>query len=157
MNMLALPQEELTTIQNKHALAELELLLEQSIATYLARPQTVIDGMRVGLLLNEAWRSFRAPDCLDWSGTSRSLVKIASQVSTQGTASREGPLFLSSKCYRLCLDQVEDVPSAILLEQAAIADLRGSRQLTRKHAFHSVMAARRYEQSGQVCIWTVSN
>jgi hypothetical protein len=36
------------------------------------------------------------------------------------------------------------------LEQAASADMTGIKKLARKHAFHSVMAARRFEQSGQV-------
>lgn len=82
MGMLAYSTEELETTQSRHALAELELLLDQCITTLLARPQTVIDSMRAGILINEAWRSFRNPDCLDWSGTSRSLVKIASQVNS---------------------------------------------------------------------------
>lgn len=80
MSMLTSAPEELQATQTRHSLAELELLLDQCTATYLGRPQTVIDGMRVGLLLNEAWHSFRHPDVLDWTGMSRSLVKIASQV-----------------------------------------------------------------------------
>jgi len=37
-----------------------------------------------------------------------------------------------------------------MMEQASHADLRGCKRLVRKHALHSVMAARRFEQSGQV-------
>jgi hypothetical protein len=37
------------------------------------------------------------------------------------------------------------------MEQASQADMHGTKRLERKHALHSVMAARRFEQSGQVC------
>ena len=36
------------------------------------------------------------------------------------------------------------------MEQASQADVHGHKRLVRKHALHSVMAARRFEQSGQV-------
>ena len=46
--------------------------------------------------------------------------------------------------------QAEEIPSAILLEQAALADLRLPKPAMRRYAFHLVMAAQRYEKCGQV-------
>ncbi len=46
--------------------------------------------------------------------------------------------------------QAEEVPSAIFLEQAAHVDVISPKKRHRKHAFHLVMAARRYETSGHV-------
>lgn len=45
--------------------------------------------------------------------------------------------------------QAEEVSSALLLEQAALADLRLPHPATRKFALHSVMAAHRYQACGQ--------
>lgn len=46
--------------------------------------------------------------------------------------------------------EVEEIPSAILLEQAAFADLRLPKPAMRKFAFHLVLAAQRYEVCSQV-------
>lgn len=47
-------------------------------------------------------------------------------------------------------EQVDEVPSAILLEQAAISDLHLPRVSRRKYAFHMTMAATRFEKCGLV-------
>jgi hypothetical protein len=133
--------------QSNHLLYETQLLLDQCTSTYLARSQTHVDAMRAGILHYEVWKSFDSADRLDWSGTSKSLVKIASEVS------QIDPLQLMAIIliiFSLVHIQVEDVLSAILMEQAAQADVQGIKKLVRKNALHSVMAARRFEHSGQV-------
>lgn len=51
---------------------------------------------------------------------------------------------------RLLSPQIDEVSSALLLEQAAIADLNLPKTSRRKYAFHMAMAAARYEKSGLV-------
>jgi hypothetical protein len=48
--------------------------------------------------------------------------------------------------------EADEVPSAVLIEEAAAADVRGgkSQRGRRRRAFHLVMAARRYETAGLV-------
>jgi hypothetical protein len=45
----------------------------------------------------------------------------------------------------------DEMVSALLLEQAALADLQLPMPSRRKFAFHMAMAAARYEKSGMVC------
>jgi hypothetical protein len=48
--------------------------------------------------------------------------------------------------------EAEEVPSAVMIEEAAAADVKGGRSQRgqRRRAFHLVMAARRYETAGLV-------
>ena len=81
MIMGSMPSHERGSSQNNHLLYETQLLLDQCTSTFLGRPQTHVDAIRAGILHNEAWNAFILPESLDWSGLSRSLVQIASEVS----------------------------------------------------------------------------
>jgi len=81
MIMGSMPISERGSTQNNHLLYETQLLLDQCTSTFLSRPQTHVDAIRAGILHNEAWKAFVLPESLDWSGLSRSLVQIASEVS----------------------------------------------------------------------------
>lgn len=48
------------------------------------------------------------------------------------------------------VSQADELSSALLLEQAAIADLHLPMPSRRKYAFHMSMAAARYEKTGMV-------
>ena len=48
---------------------------------------------------------------------------------------------------------MDEFSSALLLEQAAIADLHLPRPSRRKYAFHMAMAAARYEKCGYVSLY----
>lgn len=52
----------------------------------------------------------------------------------------------------------EEIPSAVMIEEAAAADVKGGRSQRgqRRRAFHLVMAARRYETAGLVSLLTLS-
>ena len=49
--------------------------------------------------------------------------------------------------------EADEVPSAVMIEEAAATDVKGSKiqRGRRRRAFHLVMAARRYETAGLVC------
>ena len=46
--------------------------------------------------------------------------------------------------------EADEVPSAVMIEEAAAVDVRKGRQGKRRRAFHLVLAARRYETTGLV-------
>lgn len=89
-------------------------------------PTLDVDALRATLLYYDAYRSI----VQDWRPAPSGLIRAAG-------------LF-------------EELASAILLEQAAIADLRLPKPATRKHALHMVMAAVRYERCGFVSLTKAS-
>lgn len=96
--------------------------LEQATAGYRSVRTIQMDSLRATLLFLEAWRAWSLVDrSWRWTGVSKALVR--------------------------CAEDQDEVPSAILLEQAAAADLKAGK--VRRHAAHLVMAAGRYERSGQ--------
>lgn len=110
--------------QRQMALSDIESWLEQAVAGYRSVKSIQLDGLRATLLYLEAWRAWSQVDRdWQWNGVSKGLVR--------------------------CAEELEEVPSAILLEQAANFDLKSGKYGVRKHAAHLVMAARRYERSGQ--------
>ena len=124
---------------------DVDPFLEQAVLTYSSRGTAQLDAMRSTLLYYEGYRTIG-----EWRSVGPALLRAAGDVSDPFMNLRQyGQILIASPF--LCLSQVEEIPSAILLEQAALADLRLLKPAMRRYAFHLVMAAQRYEKCGQVC------
>ncbi len=109
--------------QFRATIQETESWLSQTVTGYQAKNTIQLDSLKATVLYYETWRAWSEVDkTFDWRGVSPSLVTAAGEA--------------------------EEAPSAIMLEQAANIDLRHPEKRNRKHAFHLVMAAGRYEKSG---------
>lgn len=116
--------------------------LEAASATPLAQSGVVdLDGLRGMMRYYEVYRAMG-----EWRVAPMGLVRTAGEVSPCAASGRGR----ESADHPRRDEQMDEVSSALLLEQAAIADLNLPRCSRRKYAFHMAMAAARYEKSGLV-------
>lgn len=117
-----------------------DIWLEQALQTPATGRADVVDfdGLKMMMLYYQAYQAIG-----DYRPAPRGLVRSAGEVSTAPTDTSGGR---ADPCVR----QAEEMISAILLEQAALCDLRLPRSSMRKYAFHMAMAAARYEKCGLV-------
>lgn len=135
---------------------DVDPFLEQAVLTYQSRGTLQLDAMRSTLLYYEGYRTIG-----EWRSVGPALLRAAGEVSLLNEfeegleeRKREGRGRIRRELIRAAFwfwfFKAEEIPSAILLEQAALADLRLPRPAMRRYAFHLVMAAQRYEKCGQV-------
>lgn len=97
-----------------------------------------LDGLQAMMLYYEAYRFIG-----DWRPAPEGLVRTAGEVSTSNWID---DVHITDERAR----QSDEGYSALLLEQAALADLQLPFPSKRKYAFHMAMAAARYEKTGLV-------
>lgn len=125
------------------AIPEGDQYLEQAANSPIAGTAQ-LDGLRAIALYYELYQEQE-----DWQTAALSLAKFASDVSCRCSVHAAQPKFADIH------SQMDELPSALMIEQAAMAMLRLQRPARRRFSLLMTIAAHRYQKTGHVSIATL--